>query len=127
MSGWEIDPGKTYADANVRADLLRRCSSERTRSVSPSRDRPCKWNPGNVRKPGEIVAFRPDEAWEFAAEMLRQGIPIEIIELDHPPGKRGYVIKPFGHAGEVLYIKFEFGASGVFGRSFHVSDHQPKS
>ena len=120
------DSGKVYADESVRADLLRRCADTRLRSVTHSRERPCCWMPGTVRNPVTDAPFRPAEAWDYVARMISAGIPIEIIELDLPPGKRGFVIKPTGVGGEVIYVKFEFGASGVFGRSFHASDYQPK-
>lgn len=125
MADQELDPGKTYADEAVRQDLLRRTASERTRHVTNCRERPSKWRPGSVRSPATGAPFRPDEAWEFARAALASGIPIEIMELDLPPGKRGFVIKPVGVGGEVIYVKFEFGAKGVFGRSFHASDYQP--
>lgn len=127
MADQERDSRKTYADEAVRQDLLRRTSSERTRHVTNCRERPSKWRPSSVRNPATGVPFRADEAWDFARAAIASGIPIEIIELELPPNKRGFVIKPVGSGGEVLYVKFEFGASGVFGRSFHASDYQPRA
>src|SRR6267143_6568637 len=36
--------------------------------------------------------FTEAGAWEFIAELLEAGHPIQEIELDNPAGKRGYVL-----------------------------------
>lgn len=129
MTEWYLDPGKKYASAETRRDLIVRCRSQRTRTVSPSLDAPCKWHPGTVRNPKTQQPFLPHQAWEFICDVLELEIPIEVITLEKPPNKRGYVIKAPGQDGQVIYIKLHFGNSMVFGRSFHVSefDHQERS
>jgi hypothetical protein len=54
----------------------------------------------------------------------RGGAEIETIELDHPPGRTGYVIKTAGSGGVQIYIKLELGSGKVIGRSFHPSKHK---
>lgn len=128
MVEWCFDPGKEYASTETRRDLIARCSSQRTRTVSPSLDAPCKWYPATVLNPKTQEPFLPHQAWEFIRGLLELQIPIEVIALEKPPNKKGYVIKAPGHNGQVIYIKLHFGNSSVFGRSFHVSefDHQER-
>ena len=50
-------------------------------------------------------------------------IEIDEIELDHPPGKTGYVIKPNGCPPiEFIYVKLQIWNGLVLGRSFHESN-----
>ena len=61
-------------------------------------------------------------AWELIAELLELGHPIETIALENPAGKIGFVMHYELAPGTVpLYIKFQFGAGKIIGRSFHIS------
>ena len=69
------------------------------------------------------MPFTPAGAWEFIMELLKDGHPIEAIELDFPPGCTGYVLKVPETAKQAeIYIKLELGPGGVWGRSFHYSE-----
>ncbi len=83
---------------------------------------PRDWNPGGVVNPDTGLAFTEAGAWELIADLLDGGHPIETITLDNPPGKTGFVLLYEFAPGTVpLYIKIQFGAKGVIGRSFHIS------
>jgi hypothetical protein len=69
---------------------------------------------------GEV--FTEDGAWEYVAQSITNGIEIEMIDLDHPPGKNGYVMLLPSHDPRVpIYVKLQFGGDCVIGRSFHYS------
>lgn len=95
--------------------------SRRSRTSLFSRKRPTHWAPAEVRDPDGGAAFTPDGAWEFIAGLLAGGCAIEEITLDHPPGRRGYVLLAQGWEGEEIYIKLQLGSGQVIGRSFHLS------
>lgn len=62
-------------------------------------------------------------AWEFIAELLEAGHPIQEIDLEIPAGKKAYVLLASG--GEKrpeIYIKVQLGSGQVIGRSFHYSE-----
>lgn len=81
-----------------------------------------KWYPGSVRHPKTGEPFRPDEVWEFIAQQLDAGIDVEVHALRTQPGKKAFVCKPRGFGEEIIYVKLQFGATGIIGQSFHVSD-----
>lgn len=114
------------ADIEVmRAELARLASSPK--SQRNPRDLPCEWVPQTVRDPRSGDYFTRAGAWEFAAERLLAGDPLEVIELDCPPGKKGYVLKSEGCPGRpFIYIKLQIGSGAVYGRSFH-EDHFGRS
>jgi hypothetical protein len=69
---------------------------------------------------GEI--FTEDGAWEYVAEQIIAGVKIEIVELDHPPGKKGYAMLIPSHDHTMpIYVKLQLGGDCVIGRSFHYS------
>jgi hypothetical protein len=69
---------------------------------------------------GEV--FTEDGAWEYVADNIDAGVEIEVIELSMPAGKKGYVIALPSHNREIsIYVKLQFGADCVVGRSFHYS------
>ncbi|GAA2848794.1 hypothetical protein EDC40_101177 [Aminobacter aminovorans] len=107
----------------IRRMLATRCCSKRTRSAIFSYNQPTDWKPGSLRDPRDPDEyFTEDSAWNFISELLNGGCEVEIVVLEKPPGKTGYVIKvagcpPVSH----IYIKLQLGAERVIGRSFHES------
>lgn len=88
---------------------------------------PTKWQPEKVRNPlkSEGIYFSDDEAWQFVALKLEQGHHVEVITLDKPRGKTGYVMKiELGFELPLLYVKLQLTPGKVFGRSFHYSEFQ---
>lgn len=68
--------------------------------------------------------FTDASAWEFIASQLEAGHEVEEVTLEHPPGKKGYVMRIEIEAGAPrLYVKLELGSGAVFGRSFHYSEY----
>lgn len=64
--------------------------------------------------------FTRDSCWEFILEKLVEGHEIEEVELDKPPGSKGYVMKiDIGANQPLLYVKLQVGRDKVIGRSFH--------
>jgi hypothetical protein len=111
-------------EENIRKELLRTCCQSRCRTAEFSRNRPTKWRPTTVIDPrdDEKRYFSDNTAWEYIAELLSAGVHVEILLLDLPPGKKGYVMKIPQPDGQVLYIKLQLAAPGIVGRSFHYSD-----
>lgn len=114
------------ANAQVRkqlASLVRRARG----SPRFTKKRPTEWNPRSVRNPEGVLDqwFTSASAWDFIASRLESGEEVEVIELQHPPGAKGYVMRIDLEPGmPQLYIKLELGPSQVFGRSFHYSKSQ---
>ena len=89
---------------------------------SPSR--PTDWRPNDVQHPIFGDYFSLNECWNFIENKLSEGHPIEIVSLEKPPGKRGYVMKVEATPrGRIIYIKLEIGTGGLVGRSFHYSEY----
>lgn len=108
-------------DAGLRKELARLCVSRRTRKSSFSPTMPTDWGPHHVRHPETGETFTDDGAWQFIAELLNRGHPVEVITLRKPPGKKGYVLICKGVEPESIYIKLQLVSGYVIGRSFHVS------
>ncbi|WP_407157799.1 hypothetical protein [Bradyrhizobium sp. STM 3557] len=69
---------------------------------------------------GEV--FTEDGAWEYLAAHLEAGVLVEVIELEVPAGKKGYVMLLPSHDPHCrIYVKLQLGADTVIGRSFHYS------
>lgn len=117
-------PAPPRADAEQRRQLARMCESRRTRTVAMNL--PHRWHPSSVRHPRTGEVFTPDGAWQFTESMLQQGVEIEIIELDNPPGARGFVMLVPGYGEDRIYIKLQFGKTQVIGRSFHLSNERDR-
>jgi len=86
---------------------------------------PRDWAPGSVVDPNDPdqQVFTERGAWEFVADLLEAGHPIQEIELDKPPGKKGYVLgASAGQGRPEIYIKLQLGSGKVIGRSFHYSN-----
>jgi hypothetical protein len=111
----------TAASDQDRAELARRASSRKTRKAAFSPDRPTKWHPTSLIHPDEGDPFTTDNCWAFIVAAIKSGAEIEVIELRHPPGKRGFVMKLPGAAGVTIYIKLQLLSDYVAGRSFHQS------
>ena len=91
-----------------------------------SRKRPTEWKPWEVRNPGGSLDshFTGGGAWEFIATKLEEGHSVEVVELQKPPGKKGYVMKiDLDPGDQPLYVKLQLGSGKVIGRSFHYSIH----
>ncbi|MYB34705.1 MAG: hypothetical protein F4X92_06205 [Gammaproteobacteria bacterium] len=66
--------------------------------------------------------FTNEAAWELIASKLEANHPVEIIELQKPMGKKGYVmIISLEPDKPPLYIKLQLGSGVIYGRSFHYS------
>lgn len=67
--------------------------------------------------------FTNDGAWELIASKLEGGHRIEIVELQKPKGKTGYVLKiQLESSTPPLYVKLELHRGRILGRSFHYSE-----
>jgi hypothetical protein len=107
--------------AKIRSRLACLARSRRTRQVEFSSQSPHRWQPAQTTNPKTKQVFTEDAAWEFIADAIDSGAPIEEIILDKPPGKTGYVLKLPG-ANSTIYVKLQLLGSHVRGRSFHPSD-----
>ena len=96
---------------------------KRARTVFFSRECPSEWCPHTVTNPEDGQPFTDAAAWELVADLLDGQEPLEEVELNHPPGKTGYVMVPC-IAERKVYIKFQLGAGKILGRSFHYSTEQ---
>ena len=112
-----------HVDEHIRKMLEQRCCSRHTRTAEFSRKAPTDWRPQTVRNPSAPDQyFTEDSAWEFIAQALRDDAPIEIVTLERPPGKTGYVLLLRGYPPcGTIYVKLQLAASNVMGRSFHES------
>lgn len=106
---------------DIRWQLISLARSRRSRTTLFSAARPTHWAPAEVRRPESGAAFTPDGAWQFVIEQLEGGCVVEEILLEHPPGRKGYVLLVDGWEGEQIYIKLQLGSGQVIGRSFHLS------
>ena len=108
--------------ADIRNRLASFACSRRTRQVEFSAASPHRWQPTQTTNPRTQQVFTEDAAWEFVAEAIEGGAPIEEMALDKPPGKTGYVLKLPGSNGSTIYVKLQLLGNCVRGRSFHPSD-----
>ncbi|MFT3711055.1 MAG: hypothetical protein QM817_25795 [Archangium sp.] len=105
----------------MRKLLSDRCQSSRTRTSEFSSEAPCDWRPTQVSDPNSGEPFTDEGAWLWVGELISGGVEIEMIVLEKPKGKTGYVIKqPVG--ARVVYVKLQLLSATVFGRSFHYSE-----
>jgi len=83
---------------------------------------PRDWRPTEVVNPATGEPFTDMGAWEFVADLLESGHPLEEVILKEPPGKRAYVMRvDLGPGSPQLYIKVRLGSGAIIGRSFHLS------
>src|SRR5947208_15781383 len=98
----------------VREELRRLAASSRTRVVPATRSEPCDWKPWTVKHPRTGEYFTDAGGWEFVAEILATDVEVELVVLEKPKGKTGYVIKTPGCPGEPeIYIKLRIGTGAV--------------
>jgi hypothetical protein len=74
-----------------------------------------------VLNPSGGQPFTDAGAWEFIAQLLLQGHPLEESPQEQPPGVTAYVMQISLPEGTV-YIKVRLGAGFILGRSFHYSE-----
>ena len=87
-----------------------------------SEDRPIDWRPASVINPENDMPFTRRTCWHFIEELLKSGHKIEVITLNIPSGKKGYVmLYETGRNSPDIYIKLQI-ANDLIGRSFHYSD-----
>ncbi len=104
----------------IRHQLVVLCQRKGARKSEWSINCPTEWQPTTVIEPQTGLPFTDAGAWEFVAEKLRDGLELETVQLERPPGSIGYVLKiPLGD--RKLYVKLQLGAGKVVGRSFHYS------
>src|SRR5262249_7849241 len=97
-------------------------SSRRTRTREFRRDRPCDWQATGMTDPRSGEPFTEDGAWNYIVEQLEARVEVEVIELEVPAGKKGYVMLMPSHDSNIpIYVKLQIGADCVVGRSFHYS------
>lgn len=85
-------------DDGLRKELAKFCSSKRTYRSDFSPTMPTHWSPQHVKHPVTGDAFTDPGAWNFVKDLLEAGHPVEVIILDKPPGKKGYVLKCEGYS-----------------------------
>lgn len=105
--------------ANIREELVRLCSSGRTRKAEFSPKMPCHWNPWEA-KDEDGQPLTSIAAWDAVHTTLLTDCVVTAIELDKPPGKTGYWFHMTDAAGQRIYVKLMIGSGVVFGRSFHI-------
>lgn len=107
----------------LRATLVKRCRSRRTRTSAFTSRAPTKWDPRSLRDPGDpLNVFTEDRAWDFIAEALEAGVAVQVISLEKPPGAKGYVMLLNGAGTDKIYVKLQLGGGTVLCRSFHRSN-----
>ena len=114
----------TVPDAATKSQLALLSRRSRARTTEFRVDRPTDWRPGTVFNPDGVLDthFTDAATWEFIATTIENGHPIEIVELQKPPGATGYVMKIDLQPNQPqLYIKLQLGAGKIIGRSFHYS------
>jgi hypothetical protein len=105
----------------IRRDLRRRAGSKRTRGSEFTPEAPCKWQPTQVIDPRSQEPFTDAGAWDFICDLLDGGCEIEEIDLQRPPGRKGYVLTTEGVENQIIYVKLQLTGDKVLGRSFHYS------
>lgn len=118
--------GRTLIDDQTRRLLTRLARSSRSRTSEFRRDRPTDWRPTDVRNPQGLLNthFTNPTAWDLIAARLEKGQDVELVKLNKPKGRLGYVtLIHLGPDVPRLYVKLQLGAGIVIGRSFHYTDH----
>ena len=115
---------KLLQDDDPRRNELLRLARSRHRSIKSTPERPARWRPRQVPDPDHgNNPFTIHGAWELVASKIENGHRVEIIELDKPKGKTGYVMKiRLESSVPPLYVKLELHRGRLLGRSFHLSD-----
>jgi hypothetical protein len=106
--------------SEVRHHLAILARRKKARRIDLGGNRPCKWWPTKVMDPRTGQPFTLEGAWEYAAEKLEEGLELDRVELENPPGKFAYAMTITTSLG-TIYIKLELGSGVIWGRSFHES------
>lgn len=110
----------------IRRELAVLCRRKSARTSDWSAQRPTEWRPNTVIDPTSDSPFTNVGAWEFVASQLENGVELELVQLEKPPGSSGYVFKIL-LGNRQLYVKLQLGSGKVFGRSFHYSTESIRS
>lgn len=105
---------------SIRQELIRLCSSGKTRRAEFTPKIPTFWNIGEVYDPRTKEPYTRDGAWARIVEELNADCPLEAVDLDHPPGKKGYAFKFKDGREQPIYVKLQIMSGEVRGRSFHI-------
>ena len=103
----------------IREELVRLCSSTRTRNATFSPKAPTHWNASEARD-ADGQPLTPNGAWDAVHAELLSGCVLTAVELDKPPGKIGYTFHLTDGMGQRIYVKLQIGSGVVLGRSFHI-------
>ena len=77
------------------------------------------WQPQTIENPESGLYFSDESAWWLIADLLEIGHEFAEIDLQKPPGKKGYETLYELSNGSVIYIKIETVGLHIWGRSFH--------
>jgi hypothetical protein len=106
----------------ICAEIIRLARDPKRRMVRPSAQDPTVWQPTTVENPDCGISFTTLRAWHFLADALEKGCALEEVELDRPPGLKGYVVLLSGGPSKPkIYIKVRLNNGCLIGRSFHYS------
>jgi hypothetical protein len=108
--------------AEIRKRLIAFAQSRRSRRVEFTSRSPCRWQPRQFTDPRSGQAFTDEGAWEYIVQHLEADAVIEEIEMEKPPGSKGYVLHLPGINRETIYVKLQLCGDHVRGRSFHESE-----
>ena len=105
---------------SLRKSIAALCRRKAARDLGHPHD----WRPESVRDPHTGECFTGPGAWEFIADLGEAGADMEVVILDNPPGKKGYVLHPAGGEGQPdIYIKVQLLGQVILGRSFHYTKY----
>lgn len=113
-------------DEETRRQLVHLARRPSARRSAFSLNQPTEWCPNQVLNPDGVFdsCFTSLTAWEFIATRLEEGEEVEVIELRHPKGAKGYVLRiDLGPKFPRLYVKLQMRGGVIFGRSFHYSEY----
>lgn len=106
----------------IRTEIIRLARDPKRRTVRHSAHDPTVWQPTTVENPDCGISFTSLSAWHFLAESLEKGCALEEVELDRPPGLKGYVMLiSAGASTPKIYVKVRLNNGCLIGRSFHYS------
>lgn len=105
----------------IRREIIARARDKKRRFYAYTDLRPCVFNPEQVENESGF-AFSPEGAWQFIANKIEDGEPLEEKRLDIPPGEIAYVMQVDLKNGNArIYIKVQLLGNGILCRSFHYS------
>lgn len=105
---------------NIRQELIRLSSKATTRRSQFTQGAPTKWKPSDAQDPNTGQPYTLDAAWDRVHSELANGCGLSLVNLDKPPGKKGYTFHFVDAAGRRIYVKLQIGSGFVIGRSFHI-------